>query len=203
MSIKDNVGREPVTKTSMHLALQFLSGISSLMDHTSTDKVRYTLLRVMHRLDKAYLQQLCPYLPQKHYNHSDIGRIFEVTEGITGESYQTRDVLASKANSKNESFLAIPFLNKYGSPVLILFAQANQQNYFHNISRIHLLSNACDDFAKFLNLIFEDAIYGIRNYPSEVNKSVKADKRFNTTLYDKIDMDVGLLNFESFEFNTL
>lgn len=200
-----NVGREPVTKTNMHLALQFLSGISSLVDHTSTNKVRYTLLRVVHRSDKSYFQQLCPYLPQKHYSHSDIGRIFDATEGITGEAYRTREVVASKVSSKNEAFLAIPFLDRHGSPVLVLFAQANQQGYFHNIDRIALLSNACDDFAKFLNLISEDTIYGILNYPNEGNKHVKPDKRLNlnTVLYDALDMDVSSLNFESFDFNTL
>lgn len=198
-----NVGREPVSTTNMQLALQFLSGISSLLDRTSTNKVRYTLLRVMHRAGKSYLQQLCPYLPQNHYSHADIGRIFDSTDGITGEAYQTRMVLASKVSSKNEASLAVPILDRHGSPVLILFAQANQQGYFHNLDRIQLLSNACCDFVDFLNLVCEDDIYGIKNYPAEANKRIKADKRLNTDLFDKLDMDITALNVETFDFNTL
>ena len=195
-----NVGREPVPQSSRLLALQFLSGIAPIVNSRVSKKIRWTLHRVLYRNQQAYLQQLCPYLPQSQYNPEDTGRIFSTAHGIIGESFQTRSTLRSKVSEKNESTIAIPFLDLHGSTVFILFAQANQQGYFNNSELIDSLAKSCSEFSDFLGLLSEQEIFGVINYPLESHKTVKKDKKLNIDLYDKLELEISSLIFSSLNF---
>ena len=228
MNIKQHdVGREPVPEISRLLALGFLSGLTGALQASNTAKLRCTLHRVMSRGTETYLQQLCPYLPKIRFNESDAGRIFGVDEGIMGEAYKTGSIWRTKRHSTPESFnkallaakkangesplltgeqswLAVPFLGKSGDPVLILFAESKEFNYFSNDTVVLGIINACNGFAELLNILDASESGNARNYPLSKGEGVTKGRTAYIDIHENFEghQIPTSLNFDSFNFES-
>lgn len=219
------IGREPVPEISRLLALSFISGLAGALQAGSAAKLRCTLHRVMSRGTNTYLQQLCPYLPEAKFKESDAGRIFGVDEGIMGAAYQTRSIWRTKHHRSPEAFnkallsakklsgepekltgeqswLAVPILGKSGDPVLVLFAESEDFNYFSNDAIVLGIVNACNGFVELLNILELSKSGIVRNYPLPKGTGVLYGQTAYVDIHENFDecQPPTSLTFDSFNF---
>lgn len=190
---------EPVPPASQLAVLPFLAAVDGFLRGAAprTD-LRVTLHRAMNREGRVYLQQVCPYVgPERKDDRGGAGRMFHVDFGIMGAAfgrsrvlrtryYEKLDVLRAAiqadmnasgetgdVNKKRLSWLAIPFLGPDEEPVLVLFADSFEFNFFADDMRTSKVVDMCWGFCRLIDALEEDPFQNLRNFPFEPGEKVK------------------------------
>jgi hypothetical protein len=182
---------EPVPTASQLAVLPFLAGVQGYLETNQTlPGLRLTVHRVMSRAGQGYLQQLCAYLGPNDPNwRTKVGRAFPVTQGIIGAAFKhaciwrtklyqdlpsLRAALSADAARNNEtinvstspvSFLAIPFIGSGNQPVLILYAECAEFNFFADDTKITHLRSMSAGFCHLFDWLEDQPFDNIRNFP--------------------------------------
>lgn len=196
---------EPVPSASQLAVLPFLAAIDGfLREDGDVPGLRTTIHRVMSREDQGYLQQVCAYVNIDGADwRGKVGRTFAVNHGIMGAAYDTKQIWRTKHFSSRESllpvmqkdmrqtgdsadpdkvgisYLAIPFLGPDRQPVLILYADCKELNFFTDDNRIKHVTAMCKGFCRLFDWLQRDPFPNVRNYPLQRGQPVKGQ----STLY--------------------
>ena len=182
---------EPVPSASQLALLPFAAAIEGLLRNDSDiPGLRLTLHRTMSREGNGYLQQVCAYLGgAKPEWRGKVGRLFPVTEGIIGATYDTQKIYRTKyypsieelrsdlqksmrltgddreLTSVRLSYLAVPFLGPEDQVVLILYADCNELNFFADDSRILSIAAMCRGLCRLFDWLQKEPMPNLRNFP--------------------------------------
>jgi hypothetical protein len=184
-TVSDEPGKnnpEPVPAATQLAALPFLAAIDGYLRGASPSvNVRLTLHRAMTREGNGYLQQICDYLGTDNLvERTGGGRLFPVDVGIVGaacrnaavmrtKELDSPETLASALEKENPSdpyasWLAVPFLNAKGSPVLVLFASTHRFNYFAEEDRTETIVRMCWGFCRVIEQLSDRPLPSLRNF---------------------------------------
>jgi hypothetical protein len=203
---------EPVPAATQLAALPFLSAIEGYLRGESSDiQLRITLHRVMSREDQQYLQQVSDYIgSERGIDRGGGGRMFKVDVGIIGAAYERAAIFRTKHHADDESFyealrtdmlsqgdtgdpraqrrswMAIPFLGPDSKPVLILFADASELNFFSDSNRTKTLVDMCWGFCRLIDALVERPFPTLRNFPFTPGEQVTGGR----TLYESVQEQV-------------
>jgi hypothetical protein len=228
MKLKENP--EPVPPASQITVLPFLAAVEGYLRGADPHvDIRLTMHRLMNREGQEYLQQICSYLGSSDASkRSGAGRMFPVTTGIMGGAFQRRRVLHTKFFARKEelfaalqrdmqttgekrdihevslSWLAVPFLGPDGEPVLVLYADSFQPNFFSDISRVQTVVDMCWGFVRLLDGLARDPIPRHRNFGFESGSAVTGAQTMYPTLQEELP-NLSVPQFEelrSFNYET-
>lgn len=202
---------EPVPDGSELLALPFLSSIAGLLESGSPAPYRLTLHRAMTRGGKRYLQQVAPYVEHSAAMTNGAGRIFEVDTRLIGRAFMRGKVYRTKrydavdvfeaalANDMQatgdrrsmsevaRSWLAVPFVVARSSPVLVLFAESNQFNFFADDALVRCVVGMCKGFARLLDELQLAPVGSVRNFPLESGSNSLGNCGAYQTIHEELD----------------
>ncbi|MDF1501323.1 hypothetical protein [Roseisolibacter sp. H3M3-2] len=219
---------EPVPSASQLAVLPFLAALEGYLRRSDpTVALRLTLHRRMNRGGRIYLQQLCPYVgPTERANHSGVGRIFPVNEGIIGAAFATErvwrtrhydtvsllraDLAKDMERTKDRrdittlplSWLAIPFLGQSSHTVLVLYADAHSLNFFAKSEQVAPLVAMCRGFCLLFDGLEESPFRNLRNFPFDVGEVFKGSDTLYPTIQEELN-DVAppaFTRLDSFNF---
>jgi hypothetical protein len=157
---------------------------------------------------QQYLQQICKYLgPQRFDGKLDTGRLFAVNYGIVGQAleeatvlrtrhYAVRDIFdadlrsdfiatdrdLAKLATEPLSWLAVPFQARDGQPVLVLYAECHEFNFFADDARVRAVVNMCWGFARLVDSLEKDSLPNLRNFAFHPGTKVTGAK----TVYERV-----------------
>ena len=163
--------------------------------------------RAMSRDKLGYLQQLCAYVNGNGLDGgAKVGRTFPVNEGIMGAAYEKEKIWRTKSFVSREklisvmrkdmiasgdkrdpnkiaiAYLAIPFLGPDQKPVLILYADCDELNFFAENERVRRVTAMCKGFCRMFDFLQQKPFSNLRNFPLPKGKPIKGDP----TLYVSI-----------------
>jgi hypothetical protein len=201
---------EPVPSASQLAVLPFLAAIDGfLREEGDVSGLRTTIHRAMSREGHGYLQQVCAYVNSDGADwRGKVGRTFPVNEGIMGAAYDNKKIWRTKPFQTREalilvmskdmiatgdkrdpnkvaiSYLAIPFLGPDGQPVLILYADCNELNFFADDSRIKRVAAMCKGFCRLFDWLQRDPFPNVKNYPLQRGLPVKGERTLYATMQE-------------------
>jgi hypothetical protein len=219
---------EPVPPASQLAGLLFLAAVEGYLRGASPSAgLRVTMHRAMNREGAIYLQQVCPYLGSVPFvGTGGTGRMFPVTEGIIGAAFakgrvlRTRqyaqlqeleaDILTDMKTTNREgdlskearSWLAVPFLGPSREPVLVLFADTREFNFFADDERTNALVRMCWGFCRLVDNLESRPFPNLRNFPFMPGQNVEGMNTFYPTVQEEL-ADLPVPQFErvrSFNF---
>jgi hypothetical protein len=214
---------EPVPAASQIAVLPFLAGIDGLLrDDHDVPRLRITIHRVISREGQGYLQQVCGYVTEKGLDwRGKVGRTFVVNEGIMGAAFVKRRIWRTKAFPSIEalraclredirktgdhrdpetvevSFLAIPFLGPLHEPVLILYADCDELDFFADNIRVKHVVAMCKGFCRLFDWVQENPFLNVRNFPLQKGEPVTGFPTVYASVQEPLD------NIEPPQFNSL
>jgi hypothetical protein len=217
---------EPVPPASQLSALPFLAAVDgALQAGGKVAALKTTIHRTMTREGRSYLQQVCGYLPPVENWHSKAGRFISVDTGIVGAAYESGSVWRTRSYEDEEklladlrldmadtnddraintvglSYLAIPFLGPDNTPVLVLYSECRQLNFFADDPRVKLVEDMCAGFATLLDRLQKEPFPNLRNFPLEKGIPVKEGRTLYPRLQEKLGLPVPrLTEIASFNF---
>jgi len=203
---------EPVPPASQLAVLPFLAAVEGFLRGPDPQmELRVTLHRAMNREGQEYLQQVCGYLgPERKEDRSGSGRMFPVNFGIMGAAferscilrtrhYPTKDELLAALredmkrtgdtgdiSKRRLSWLAIPFLGPEEQPVLVLFADTFEFDFFANHERTRAVVNMCWGFCRLIDALEEDPFPNLRNFAFQAGKKVKGVDTVYPTIQEEV-----------------
>jgi hypothetical protein len=200
---------EPVPPASQLAVLPFLAAVDGyLRSQTRQPGLRTTLHRAMSREGEGYLQQVCGYIDDNGLEwKGKVGRTFPANEGIIGaaygdghvwrtKSFPTRDALMATLRKELEgrtdpekfqiSYLAVPFVGQTGAPVLILYADSFELNFFADDERIDQVIRMCNGFCRLFDYLQRDSFPNLRNFPLPPGKPVKGDQPVFASIQERL-----------------
>jgi hypothetical protein len=198
---------EPVPAASQLATLPFLAGVEGyLRGFKPNVDLRITLHRVMSREGREYLQQVCNYVgTEKTEVRSGSGRMFPVNYGIMGAAFKRGVVLRTRhfddkesllkalehdmrvtgdkgdIKTRRSSWLAIPFLGPSDEPVMILFADTFEFNFFADDDRVQAIARMSWGFCRLIDSLEEEPFPNLRNFGFQGgNKVLESDTVYPT-----------------------
>jgi hypothetical protein len=200
---------EPVPPASQLAVLPFLAAVDGyLRSQTREPGLRTTLHRAMSREGEGYLQQVCGYIGDDGLDwKGKVGRTFPANEGVIGaayadgqiwrtKSFPTRDKLMAtlkdelkgRADPTNFqiSYLAVPFVGQSGVPVLILYADSFELNFFANDQRIEQVVQMCGGFCRLFDYLQQDSFPNLRNFPLPHGKPAEGDRPVFASIQERL-----------------
>lgn len=190
---------EPVPTSTQLSVMPFLAAAQGFLESDGPVKdLRLTMHRAMNRDGAGYLQQISGYFPfaQPSEWSNGRGRLFKVTDGIIGKSYETgaiyrtqkfddegaltkalveaRKDVAEEVQSGEvaSSFLSIPFLGNKSETVLVFYADCKQLNFFADDERIEKLIAMGQGLCNLIDALEETPFPNLRNFGMEPGKPV-------------------------------
>jgi hypothetical protein len=186
-----NGNTEPVPSASQLAVIPFLAAINGfLREGHEPSGLRLTMHRAVNREGQVYLQQVCGYVREQGLEwRGKVGRTYPVSEGIMGAAFKNRRIWRTKSFSSLEelrsrlavdiektkdgrdpatvevSFLAVPFLGPQDQPVLILYADCKELNFFADDKRVASVAAMCKGFCKLFDTLQEEPFLNLRNFP--------------------------------------
>jgi hypothetical protein len=209
MAIKFANNPEPVPAASQLAVMPFLAAVDGfLRERHDVPRLRITMHRAVNREGQIYLQQVCGYVKGAEGLdwRGKVGRTFPVSEGIMGKAFKTRQIwrtkkfpnidelrlcLASDIKKTKDgrdpanvevSFLAIPFLGPQNEPVLILYADCDELNFFAANDRVSSVNAMGRGFCQMLDWLQTEPFLSIRNFPLQNGQPVEG----NPTVYASV-----------------
>jgi hypothetical protein len=203
---------EPVPHASQLAVMPFLAAVEGFL-RGSIPKMdlRLTIHRVMSREREVYLQQVCDYLgPGRTEDRAGAGRMFPVNRGIIGAAFasgrvwrtrhyategELRAILAKDMEKTGDtrdpgavrlSYLAVPFLGPGGQPVLVLFADTFDFDFFADNARITAVVDMCSGFCRLIDALEERPFPTLRNYAFAAGKPVTGSRTLYPTMQEEI-----------------
>ena len=200
---------EPVPAASQLAVLPFAAAVEGYLTGEQPNiRLRLTVHRIMNREGQQYLQQLCRYLgPESSSGKLDTGRLLPVNYGIVGQAlkdltvlrtrhYPTQEALLTdlrkdfetigrdvgKLQDEPLSWLAVPFQASDGKPVLVLFADCHQFNFFADDLRVEAVVNMCWGFARLADRLEQEPLPNLRNFGFDPGENVTGPK----TVYETV-----------------
>jgi hypothetical protein len=208
---------EPVPPASQLAVLPFLAAVDGFLRASgNVSGLRITMHRALTRQGSGFLQQVCGYISSEGLEwRGKVGRIFPVNTGIMGAAYETQRVWRTKAFTTPEevrsavhddirvtkdyrdptsveiSFLAVPFLAPQREPVLILYAECKEFNFFADDRRVRDVVAMCSGFCRLADTLeVEDPFLNLRNFPLQKGAPVVASSRgVYPTLQESLDIE--------------
>jgi hypothetical protein len=196
-----NGNPEPVPAASQLAVIPFLAAVDGfLREAREVPRLRITMHRAVNREGQLYLQQLCGYLKNDGLEwRGKVGRTFKVSEGIMGAAFKTRRIWRTKMfptieqlrerladdikNTKDHSdpatvevsFLAVPFLGPRDEPVLILYADCDELNFFADDKRVATVAAMGRGFCKLFDWLQDEPFLNLRNFPLQKGQPVEGE----------------------------
>jgi hypothetical protein len=194
-----NGNPEPVPAASQLAVIPFLAAVDGFLREThDVPRLRITMHRAVNREDQLYLQQVCGYVRREGLEwRGKVGRTFKVTEGIMGAAFKTRRVWRTKRFPTIEelraslaadieatkddkdpatvevSFLAVPFLGPRDEPVLILYADCDELNFFADDKRVATVAAMGNGFCRLFDWLQSEPFLNLRNFPLQQGEPVE------------------------------
>jgi hypothetical protein len=182
---------ESVPSASQLAVIPFLAAVDGfLRESHDPPGLRLTIHRAVNREGQVYLQQVCGYVREQGLEwRGKVGRTYPVSEGIMGAAFKSRciwrtkqfqtleelrlrlaeDIAKTKDGSDPEtvevSFLAIPFLGPQDQPVLILYADCKELNFFADDGRVASVAAMSRGFCKLFDVLQVEPVLDLRNFP--------------------------------------
>src|SRR5665213_3497708 len=154
--------------------------------------------RAVNREGQVYLQQVCGYVREDGLEwRGKVGRTFPVSEGIMGAAFKTRRIWRTKKfpsiqklrtslaldigktkdgkdpTTVEVSFLAVPFLGPQNQPVLILYADCKELNFFADDKRVASVAAMSKGFCRLFDMLQVEPFLNLRNFPLQDGEPVK------------------------------
>jgi hypothetical protein len=183
-------GPEPVPSASQLATLSFLAAVEGFL-RGSRPRVdlRLTVHRSINREGQQYLQQVCRYVGTDNKSVSPgTGRLFPVTFGIMGAAFEKGQIMRTKrheveeelvkalpAREKARSWLAVPFMGPAGEPVLVLYADTAEFNFFSDNERVSAVVDMSWGFCRLIDLLEVEPFPALRNYPFQSGDRITGD----------------------------
>jgi hypothetical protein len=184
---------EPVPSASQLAVIPFLAAVNGLLNIShDVPGLRVTMHRTVNREGQIYLQQMCGYLKKGILDwEGKVGRTFPVSFGIMGAAFKDRHVWRTKkfssldtfkallakdieetmsgddADKVAASFLAVPLLGPSDEPVLILYADCDELNFFADDERVANVIAMGRGFCETFDWMQANPILNLRNFPHE------------------------------------
>jgi hypothetical protein len=204
---------EPVPPASQLAVLPFASAVEGFLTGPRPSiKLRLTVHRIMGREGQQYLQQICKYLgPQSSEPKLDTGRLFPVNHGIMGQALEDANVLRTRHYANRETFqadlrsdflstgrdlaklateplswLAVPFQTKDGRPVLVLYADCHEFNFFAADARVESVVEMCWGFTRLIDGLEADPLPNLRNFAFDTGVEVKGAETVYPTVQERV-----------------
>jgi hypothetical protein len=143
-----------------------------------------------------------------HVNHGIIGAAFGKSQVLHTRRYDTLDALhaaiaedmrrtrqTGKPEEQRKSWLAIPFLGPDGEPVLVLYADTFEFNFFADDTRTSAVVDMCWGFSRLIDELERRPFPNLRNFPFEPGVKVKG----SDTLYRSVQKERPELRVPQFE----
>ena len=168
--------------------------------------------RAVNREDQLYLQQVCGYVRREGLEwRGKVGRTFKVTEGIMGPAFKTRRVWRTKRFPTIEelrtslaadieatkddkdpatvevSFLAVPFLGPRGEPVLILYADCDELNFFADDKRVATVAAMGSGFCRLFDRLQSEPFLNLRNFPLQQGEPVEGTPTVYASVQEAVE----------------
>jgi hypothetical protein len=204
---------EPVPSASQLAVLPFLAAIDGfLREARDVPDLRVTVHRAMHRAGYRYLQQVCAYVNRDGADaRGKVGRTFPVNEGIMGAAYENGRVWRTKSFPNREdlvssmqqdmkktdnhrdpateaiAYLAIPFLGPDRDPVLILYADCSELNFFADDSRVQSVVAMCKGFCRLFDWLQRDPFPNLRNFPLQKGCPAKGAQTLYVSIQETLE----------------
>jgi hypothetical protein len=201
---------EPVPSASQFAVLPFLAAIEGfLREDADVPGLRTTIHRAMSREGQGYLQQVSAYVNSDGVDwRGKVGRTFAVNHGIMGAAYDTKQIWRTKHFPSREAlmsvmrkdilqsgdgsdpdkvaiaYLAIPFLGPDGQPVLILYMECKELDFFVDDNRIKHVTAMCKGFCRLFDWLQRDPFPNVRNYPLQRGQPVKGQRTLYATMQE-------------------
>lgn len=188
-----NNNPEPVPPASQLAVMPFLAAVEGFLNIShDVPGLRITMHRTVNREGQLYLQQMCGYVQKDSLDwEGKVGRTFPVSRGIMGAAFKDRHVWRTKEFGSLEalrsllakdikktktgddpekvavSFLAIPLLGPSDEPVLILYADCNELNFFADNNRVAHVVAMGRGFCGLFDWMQSNPILNLRNFPHQ------------------------------------
>lgn len=210
MSAREN-NPEPVPPATQLAVMPFLAAVYGwLTSGGEVPRLRVTIHRTMTREEKGYLQQISEYLPITDAARSKrtVGRLFPVSEGIIGHVYNHRQIWRTKAYPSDDAFikdliasgetnpggvaksyLAIPFLGREETVVLILFADCHERNFFADDQRVHAVTAMCRGLCGLFDSLQKTPFPNLRNFPLQPGQPVAEEPTAYKFVHENVSLD--------------
>jgi len=190
---------EPVPSASQLAIIPFLAAVDGYLREThDASGLRLTMHRAVNREGQGYLQQVCGYVKEEGLDwRGKVGRTFPVSEGIMGAAFKSRKIWRTKKFSSirklraslaqdisktkdgrdpatvEVSFLAVPFVGPKNQPVLILYADCKELNFFADDKRVASVAAMSKGFCRLFDMLQEEPFLNLRNFPLRDGEPVK------------------------------
>ncbi len=190
---------EPVPAASQLAVIPFVAAVDGFLRETKeVPGLRITMHRAVNREGQLYLQQVCGYVKGEVLEwQGKVGRTFPVSAGIMGAAFKTRQIWRTKKfptikqlrnslaidikNTKDGkdpatvkvSFLAVPFLGPQNQPVLILYADCSELNFFADNKRVASVNAMGKGFCRLFDGLQEQPFLNLRNFPLQKGQPVR------------------------------
>jgi hypothetical protein len=207
------VPSEPVPPASQLATIPFLAAVDGfLREPQDVPGLRITMHRAVNREGQIYLQQICGYVTREGLEwRGKVGRTFPVSEGIMGAAFANRRIWRTKsfpslgelrarlreeiARTKDGrdpetvevSFLAVPFLGPQDEPVLILYADCKELNFFADDVRVRHVVGMCNGFCRLFDWLQGDPFLNLRNFPFQKGEPVRTMPTVYASVQESLD----------------
>src|SRR5262245_54838541 len=206
---------EPVPSASQLATIPFLAAVDGLLHEShAMQGLPLTMHRAVNREGQIYLQHVCGYVTCQGVEwRGKVGRTFPVSEGIMGAAFATKRIWRTKSftsldelrarlredisRTKDDhdpetveiSFLAIPFLGPEGEPVLILYADCEELNFFADDARVRHVAAMCNGFCRLFDWLQRerDPFLNLRNFPFQKGEPVRETPTVYASVQESID----------------
>jgi|ERR1044072_8525603 hypothetical protein len=201
MPNKFNGNPEPVPAASQLAVIPFLAAVDGfLRESYDVPRLRITMHRAVNREGQLYLQQVCGYVKSDGLDwRGKVGRTYPVSEGIMGAAFKTRQIWRTKSFAKLQqlrdclradikstgderdpekvevSFLAVPFLGAGNEPVLILYADCDELNFFADNKRVATVAAMGRGFCRMFDWLQREPFLNLRNFPLQKGEPVEGE----------------------------
>jgi len=191
-----NNNPEPVPAASQLAVMPFLAAVEGFLNiGRAVPGLRITIHRTVNREGQLYLQQICGYVQKDRLDwQGKVGRTFPVSRGIMGAAFKdhhvwrtkkiaslttlrsllAKDIKKTKADDDPEkvavSFLAVPLLGPSDEPVLILYADCNELNFFADNARVANVVAMGRGFCGMFDWMQVNPMLNLRNFPNQPGK---------------------------------
>jgi hypothetical protein len=203
-----NGNSEPVPSASQLAVIPFLAAVDGfLRKGFEPSGLRLTMHRAVNREGQVYLQQVCGYVREQGLEwRGKVGRTYPVSEGIMGAAFKSQSIwrtkrfstleelrknIASDINKTKDgrdpatvevSFLAVPFLGPQDQPVLILYADCKELNFFADDERVADVAAMSKGFCKLFDTLQAEPFLNLRNFPLKDGQPVEGEP----TVYESV-----------------
>jgi hypothetical protein len=213
MPNQTNANPEPVPAASQLAVIPFLATVDGfLRESHDVPRLRITMHRAVNREGQLYLQQVCGYVKSEGLEwRGKVGRTFPVSEGIMGAAFKARRIWRTKmfptieqlrgclaADIKNTkdgrdpatvevSFLAVPFLGPQDQPVLILYADCDELNFFADDKRVASVAAMGKGFCRLFDWLQKEPFLNLRNFPLQKGQPVEGHPTVYASVQEAFD----------------